>query len=97
MNEIAAMNDQSFVGLQSFEAQRVSGMSVGVPGTLDAWQKALDEYGTEAGLFQGVGWSAVVCGPGDIAQAHQPDEYIEIAELEAGERLLRRLNADLCR
>ena len=42
----AAMNDQSFVGLQSFENQRVSGMSVGVPGTLYAWQKALHEYGT---------------------------------------------------
>ena len=42
----AAMNDQSFVGLQSFENQRVSGMSVGVPGSLYAWQKALREYGT---------------------------------------------------
>lgn len=54
-------------------------------------------YGTEAGLFQQAGWSTVVCGPGDIAQAHQPDEYIEIGELEAGERFLRRLIADLCR
>ena len=36
----------SFVGLQSFESQRVSGMSVGVPGSLYAWEKALDEYGT---------------------------------------------------
>jgi len=53
-------------------------------------------YGTEAGIFQGVGWSAVVCGPGDIAQAHQPDEYIEVSELEAGKRLLRRLVAELC-
>ncbi len=53
-------------------------------------------YGTEAGIFQDAGWSAIVCGPGDIAQAHQPDEYIEVAELEAGERLLRRLVADLC-
>src|SRR5881394_4602605 len=42
----AAMNDQSFVGLRSFESQRVSGMSVGVPGTLYAWQEALDEFGT---------------------------------------------------
>jgi gamma-glutamyltranspeptidase / glutathione hydrolase len=42
----AAMKTDSFVGLQSFEAQRVSGMSVGVPGTVRAWQKALDEYGT---------------------------------------------------
>ena len=53
-------------------------------------------YGTEAGLFQRVGWSTVVCGPGDIAQAHQPDEYIEISELEAGERMLRRVIGDLC-
>jgi acetylornithine deacetylase len=52
-------------------------------------------YGTEAGLFQRVGWSTVVCGPGDIAQAHQPDEYIEISEFEAGEGVLRRLIADL--
>jgi acetylornithine deacetylase len=52
-------------------------------------------YGTEAGLFQRVGWSTVVCGPGDIAQAHQPDEYIEISEFEAGEGVLRRLIGDL--
>ncbi|QFU17694.1 acetylornithine deacetylase [Microvirga thermotolerans] len=52
-------------------------------------------YGTEAGLFQAKGWSTVVCGPGDIAQAHQPDEYIEVSEFEAGERLLRRLIAEL--
>jgi acetylornithine deacetylase len=52
-------------------------------------------YGTEAGLFQKAGWSTIVCGPGDIAQAHQPDEYIEISELEAGERFLRRILADL--
>jgi acetylornithine deacetylase len=52
-------------------------------------------YGTEAGLFQRVGWSTIVCGPGDIAQAHQPDEYLEIGEFEDGERVLRRLIADL--
>jgi acetylornithine deacetylase len=34
-------------------------------------------YGTEAGHFQERGYSAVVCGPGDIAQAHQADEFIE--------------------
>jgi acetylornithine deacetylase len=53
-------------------------------------------YGTEAGLFQRVGWSTVVCGPGDIAQAHQPDEYLEISEFEAGERVLRRIIGELC-
>ena len=53
-------------------------------------------YGTEAGLFQRPGWSTVVCGPGDIAQAHQADEYIEVSEFEAGERFLGRLIADCC-
>ena len=48
-------------------------------------------YGTEAGQFQAEGYSAVVCGPGNIAQAHQPDEYIEISQFEAGEAFMDRL------
>ncbi len=54
-------------------------------------------YGTEAGIFQNAGWSSVVCGPGDIAQAHQADEYIEISEFEAGEAFIRDLVAGLAR
>ncbi len=54
-------------------------------------------YGTEGGLFQGAGWSTVVCGPGDIAQAHQPDEFIAVEQLEAGESFVRGLIADLSR
>lgn len=38
-------------------------------------------YGAEAGIFQRAGLSTVICGPGDIAQAHQPDEWIEVSEL----------------
>jgi acetylornithine deacetylase len=52
-------------------------------------------YGTEAGQFQAEGYSAVVCGPGDIAQAHQADEYLEVAEFEAGWAFMRRLVAHL--
>ncbi|MEH6836280.1 MULTISPECIES: acetylornithine deacetylase [Falsihalocynthiibacter] len=48
-------------------------------------------YATEAGQFQEGGHSAVVCGPGDIAQAHQPNEFLEIRQLEAGEAFMRRL------
>lgn len=54
-------------------------------------------YGTEGGLFQRAGWSTVVCGPGDIAQAHQPDEFITVAQLDAGADFIRRLIADLAR
>jgi acetylornithine deacetylase len=52
-------------------------------------------YGTEAGHFQAAGYSCVVCGPGDIAQAHQVDEYLEVAEFAAGQRFMERLLADL--
>jgi acetylornithine deacetylase len=48
-------------------------------------------YGTEAGHFQAAGYSAVVCGPGSIAQAHQPNEFIEIAQLQAGQAFMVRL------
>lgn len=48
-------------------------------------------YGTEAGQFQEAGYSAVICGPGDIAQAHQPDEFLEVAEFEAGQRFMETL------
>ncbi len=53
-------------------------------------------YGTEAGQFQERGYSAVICGPGDIAQAHQPDEFITVAQFEAGERFLGRVVESLC-
>ena len=39
-------------------------------------------FGTEAGLFQEVGISTVVCGPGSIEQAHKVDEYIELSEIK---------------
>jgi acetylornithine deacetylase len=48
-------------------------------------------YGTEAGQFQDAGYSAVVCGPGDIAQAHQADEYLEVSEFQAAHRFMERL------
>lgn len=54
-------------------------------------------YGTEAGHFQKAGYSTVVCGPGDIAQAHQADEFIAIAEFEAGWRFMKGLVAELAR
>ncbi|MFQ6548817.1 acetylornithine deacetylase [Aestuariibius sp. 2305UL40-4] len=52
-------------------------------------------YGTDGGHFQAAGYSVAVCGPGDIAQAHQADEFIEVAQFEAGEAFLDRLIADL--
>nr|MDJ1017592.1 acetylornithine deacetylase [Paracoccaceae bacterium] len=41
--------------------------------------------------FQDAGYSAAICGPGDIAQAHQADEFLSIKQFEDGERFLRRV------
>ena len=48
-------------------------------------------FGTEAGLYQNLGISAVVCGPGSIEQAHKPDEYVTRSQLELALTMLARL------
>jgi acetylornithine deacetylase len=50
-------------------------------------------FGTEAGHYQAAGIPTVVCGPGSIDQAHQPDEFITLEQFEAGAAFLRRLAA----
>ncbi|MDQ7261302.1 acetylornithine deacetylase [Paracoccus sp. PS-1] len=53
-------------------------------------------YGTEAGLYQQAGIPAIICGPGDIARAHRPEEYLTMAELQDACALIRRLGRRLC-
>lgn len=48
-------------------------------------------YQTEAGHFKARGLATVICGPGSIAQAHQPDEFITSEQLDAGAGFVRRL------
>jgi len=52
-------------------------------------------FGTEAGLFQTLGLSVVVCGPGSIEQAHKADEYLEARQLSACIDMLSRLRTKL--
>jgi acetylornithine deacetylase len=54
-------------------------------------------YATEAGRFQGSGIPTIVCGPGNIDQAHQPDEFIEVAQLNECLGCLGRLTSHLSR
>ncbi len=60
-------------------------------------QAELVSFGTEAGLFQEIGISSVICGPGSIAQAHKPDEFIEISQLAACLDMLDKLQHSLIR
>lgn len=54
-------------------------------------------FGTEAGLYQQAGIAAVVCGPGSIDVAHQPDEYVGLDQLEACLEMMEGLGERLSR
>jgi acetylornithine deacetylase len=62
-----------------------------VKGILGANATARASYMTEAGLFGRAGIPTVICGPGDIAQAHKPDEFIDQAQLARCETFLLAL------
>ncbi|MFK5980804.1 MAG: acetylornithine deacetylase [Rhizobiaceae bacterium] len=48
-------------------------------------------FGTEAGLYQEAGQSAIICGPGSIKNAHQPNEFIEIEQLKNCLKMLEKI------
>jgi acetylornithine deacetylase len=48
-------------------------------------------FASEAGQFQGAGYPTVICGPGSIDQAHQPDEYVDIAQMQRGAAFMARV------
>ncbi len=48
-------------------------------------------FAAEAGQFQEAGFSTVICGPGSIDQAHQPNEFVERSQMERGASFMARL------
>ncbi|HXG27958.1 MAG TPA: M20/M25/M40 family metallo-hydrolase, partial [Nevskiales bacterium] len=54
------------------------------------------DFATEGAIFNGMGMETVVLGPGNIEQAHQPDEYLALDRIEPTVRLLRRLIQRFC-
>jgi acetylornithine deacetylase len=53
-------------------------------------------FGSEASLFHGASIPTVICGPGHIAQAHQPNEWVSLAQLGQCETFMRRLADRVC-
>ena len=53
-------------------------------------------FGTEASLFHGAGIPTIICGPGHIAQAHQPNEWVALEQLARCEAFMRRLADRVC-
>lgn len=86
-------------GVKVTRRSNTPGLSIARDSAAEALARALTgdnetravAYAAEAGLFQRAGLPAVICGPGSIEQAHQPDEWIEIAQIEEGARFMRRL------
>ena len=77
----------SFLGAESDGVTRLAQRLAGERGT------TLVAFGTEAGIFKRSGIPTVVCGPGSIVQAHQPDEYVSLAQLGRCEAFMRGLAA----
>ncbi|ART47030.1 acetylornithine deacetylase [Acidovorax carolinensis] len=75
----------SFLGSKDDAVTRLAQALSGEPGT------TLVAFGTEAGLFKNAGIPTVVCGPGSIQQAHQPDEYVSLAQLARCEQFMQKL------
>jgi acetylornithine deacetylase len=77
----------SFLGSAADPVTRLAQRLSGEPGT------TLVAFGTEAGLFKKSGIPTVVCGPGSINQAHQPDEYVSLDQLARCEAFMQGLAA----
>lgn len=63
---------------------------------LTGYQAESVAFGTEGPYFNAMGMETVILGPGDIAQAHQPDEYLEISRIQPAIDLLRQLIKRFC-
>jgi acetylornithine deacetylase len=62
----------------------------------DAHEFAKVSFGSEAALFYNAGVPAIICGPGHIAQAHQPNEWVALEQLALCEAFMRRLADQVC-
>lgn len=82
---------------------RVAGLTAEVDGPAEALVKQLTGdhisrqagFGSEAGLFQEAGFSTTICGPGSMEQAHQPDEFISLDQLDHCTAFMRSLSERL--
>jgi acetylornithine deacetylase len=85
--------------MQTTELARIPAFSTGPGGLAERLVSAVGAqgqgrgvpYGAEAGQYAQAGVDSVICGPGSIDQAHQPDEFIAISQLQACDGFLARL------
>ncbi len=87
-------------GVQVEHLSHVPGFRPETDGVAEAFARRLTgdngparvvSYASEAGQFQQGGFSTILCGPGSIDQAHQPDEYVDVVQMQRGAAFMTRL------
>jgi acetylornithine deacetylase len=95
--EMHAVDEKSGIDLEWLS--QTAGLAAAETDAIVQWAMRLSgnarvgkvSYGTEAGLFQKMGVPTVICGPGDIAQAHRPNEFVTLEQLAQCERFMDRI------
>jgi len=95
--EMQAIDPES--GIDLVWASQTIGLAAAESDAIVQWAMKLSHsstvgkvsYGTEAGLFQQMGVSSVICGPGDIAEAHRPNEFVALDQLAQCEAFMNRI------
>ena len=80
--------DSQTVGLASSETDTIVQWVMRLAGKTTVGKVS---YGTEAGLFQKMGVPSVICGPGDISEAHRPNEFVALEQLAQCETFMNRI------
>jgi acetylornithine deacetylase len=95
--EMQKVDPQS--GIDLVWTSRTAGLAASETDAIVRWAMQLSNnstvgkvsYGTEAGLFQKMGVPTVICGPGDIAEAHRPNEFVALEQLAQCEAFMNRI------
>jgi acetylornithine deacetylase len=95
--EMKAVDPQS--GIDLLWSSQTVGLAAAETDAIVQWAMKLSKnatvgkvsYGTEAGLFQEMGVPTVICGPGDIAEAHRPNEFVALEQLAQCEAFMDRI------
>jgi acetylornithine deacetylase len=95
--EMQAVDEKSGIDLEWLS--QTAGLAAAETDAIVQWAMQLSRnskvgkvsYGTEAGLFQKMGVPTVICGPGDIAQAHRPNEFVALEQLAQCEKFMDRI------
>jgi acetylornithine deacetylase len=79
-----------FADAPPMQLQRDSAAEVFMRALTGDNQVRVAAFATEAGQFQKAGFPAVICGPGSVEQAHQPNEFVAVSEIEKGLQVFAR-------